>query len=68
MCGIILVPKFWVVPTSLYVWLDFGIEVLTKMLRRREHTDFEIRWPSSEETKVYAGPLKENRRNGPLMD
>ena len=60
-------PLFGAVPTSAYVWLDFSMEVLLRVVQNPSNTDFEIRWPSIDEMEASSAPLMRNRENGHLL-
>ena len=62
-----LCPIFGLVPTSVYIWLDFSLEVLANAVRCSSYTEFEIRWPSLTEMKASASILERNREYGKLM-
>eukprot|EP00171_Calliarthron_tuberculosum_P023637 IDg23637t1 len=62
-----LCPVFGIVPSSIHVWLDYGLEVLTRVVRRPELRDFEIRWPTEEEMRSSSALLEHNRQYGHLL-
>ena len=62
-----LCPIFGLVPSSVYIWLDYALEVLWRVVRKRSRKEFEIRWPSFEEIKLSAALLERNRDYGTLL-
>lgn len=61
-----LAPIFGIVQTSLSVWIDFGLEVLLRMIIQKAHPDMRLEWPTEIEMKASAALLK-NRPNGHLL-
>ena len=62
-----LCPIFGVTDSTVGVWLDYGLEVLKRVVVQKEEKDYEIRWPSYEEMKASAALLENNRINGLLL-
>ena len=62
-----LSPTFGVVPSTIYVWLDYGIHVIHATVTDASNNAFEIRWPSHSEMAESANLLTKNRRNGPAL-
>ena len=58
---------FGLVPSSLQIWLDFGLEVLLQVVRDPQSTHCAIRWPSHDEIAASAALLERNRRFGRLL-
>ena len=54
-------------PTTVSVWLDYVLEVLLRVVNKRKHRDFEIRWPTVDEMKLSAELLWKNRPQGHLL-
>ena len=51
-------PIFGLVPSSISVWLDFGLEVMTKVVLSNCIRDMRIEWTSDEEMNHSANLLK----------
>ena len=62
-----LCPICGLIPTSFYVWLDYGMQVLLRVVQKSNKKIFEVRWPSVDEMKMLAALLQRNRRLGPLI-
>ena len=60
--------NIWVSPSSVGVWLDYGLEVLLRVLKRKSRTKFEVRWPTVEEMQSSSALLQTNPRLGPLLE
>jgi len=60
-------PFFGLVPSSAYVWLDFALEVLKKVVTYDNNKDFEVRWPTPAEMRESAGLLERNRQYGSVL-
>ena len=58
---------FGVVPSSMYVWLDFGLEVLLRVVQNPAYVEYEIRWPIETEMRASAALLERNRQYGALL-
>lgn len=58
---------FGVVPATCNVWLNYALEVLSRVVNRRAKPDFEIRWPTESEMMAFAGLLERNRQHEPLI-
>ena len=63
-----LCPIFGVTDSAIGVWLDFGLEVLRRVVMNKENVDFGIRWPEFEEMKESFSLLVENRIYGRLLE
>lgn len=62
MCGM-----FGFVPSTVSVWIDYGLTVLLKVLRDKSVPEFRVKWPKIEEMDESHRLLKFNRSNGPLL-
>ena len=62
-----LCPISGLIPTPLQAWLDYGIQVLLRIVQKRDKTDFDARWPSVDEMKMSVALLQINCRLGPLL-
>ena len=62
-----LCPVFGLAPSSLGVWLDYSLEVLLRVVKRKSRKEFEIRWPNVEEMRASASLLEHNRTYGHLL-
>lgn len=62
-----LIPIFGVVSSTLHVWLDYSLEVLTRVVRSPANRDFEVKWQSEEEMRASATLLQNNSQNGPRL-
>ena len=62
-----LCPVFGLVPTTVSVWLDYALEVLLRVVNKRKHRDFEIRWPTVDEMKLSAELLWKSRPQWHLL-
>ena len=62
-----LCPIFGLVPSSVSVWLDFGLEVMQKIVRTYRDNHFRICWPSEHEMRNSASLLTRNRPYGRLL-
>ena len=62
-----LCPIFGVVPSSIGVWMDFSLQVLLHVVKRKSRREFEIRWPSVEEMEASSSLLQSNRVYGPFL-
>eukprot|EP00171_Calliarthron_tuberculosum_P001424 IDg1424t1 len=60
-------PIFGIVPSSVYVWLDYSLQVLERVVKRSDEVDFAIVWPDKEAKRKSAALLQRNRRLGPLL-
>ena len=58
---------FGIVPSSVSVWLDFALELLLRVVQKQTNTDFEVRWPTSEEMKQSAGLLELYHEYGHIL-
>ena len=58
---------FGVIPSTLYCWLNYALEVLYRLVQNKNIADFEIRWPSPAEMKSSCQLLESNRQNGFLL-
>ncbi len=63
-----LCPVFGVVPSSVYVWIDYAMEVLLKVVKDKSKSEFEVRWPSVAEMEESNAILKRNRACGMLLE
>lgn len=61
-------PVFGFVPTSINVWLDYALEVLLQVVKKKDRQEFVVKWPSSDEMIQSNNLLKENRQNGRVLD
>ena len=59
-----LCPVFGIVPSSIGVWMDYSLEVLLHVVKRKNRKDFEIRRPSVEEMEASSALLEQNRVHG----
>lgn len=59
-------PIFGIV-LSVFLWLDFSLEVLKRVVFRQDCPDFAIRWPTVDEMRASEALLLRNRQNGPLL-
>ena len=62
-----LCPIFGVVPSSMGVWMDYCLEVLLHVVKRKSRKEFEIRWPTVEEMKASSALLERNRVYRPFL-
>ena len=62
-----LCPVFGLVPTTISVWLDYALEVLLRVVNKKRHKDFGIRWPNVDEMKLSAELLQRNRPHGHFL-
>lgn len=62
-----LAPIFALVPSSLSVWIDYELEVITSIIEFNLNSDLRVEWPSAAEMMKYAQQLKKHRPNGPIM-
>ena len=60
-------PVFGIIPSSMYVWLDFSLEILLRVVERSDAHDFLIRWPSVSQMRFSSELLQRNRANGSLL-
>lgn len=59
---------FGLVPTSISVWIDYGLEVLMRIVKNKRHDALSIKWPSHTEMKESSELLKLNRENGQYLN
>ena len=59
---------FGLVPSSVSVWLDCGLEVLYRVVTNAQNVDFQIRWPTKEEMEQSNLLLKRNRPSGERLN
>lgn len=62
-----LFPMFGLVPSSTYVWIDYGLEIFCKVLPDKTNVASKVSWPTSSEMKASSQILVNNRLNGRLM-
>lgn len=62
LCG-----TFGLVPTSVSVWVDYGLTVLRMTLRDKTVPEFMVAWPTVQEMDQSYNLLKMNRENGKLL-
>jgi len=62
-----LFPVFVFVPSSIGVWLDYSIEVLFRVVKKKDRHEFAIRWPTPTEMQSSASILEKKRKFGPLL-
>ena len=62
-----LCPVFGIVPSSIGVWMDYSLQVLCRVVKRKSRKDFEVRWPNIEEMRASAALLEQNRIHGRLL-
>lgn len=62
-----LCPIFGLVQTSVGVWLDYSLEILLRVVKKKTRQEFEIRWPNETEMEASSMLLQTNRTFGPLM-
>lgn len=62
LCGM-----FGIVPSTVYVLVDYGMEVLLKTLRDKSIPQFKVAWPTVNEMDESYELLKNNRENGVLL-
>lgn len=62
-----LCPMFGLVPSSVQVWVDYGMEVLFRVVKKKSRKDFAVKWPTEVEMKDSSDNLTNNRPNGQLM-
>lgn len=60
-----LCPIFGLVPSSIGVWLDYSLEVLLRVVKKKTRKEFEIRWPTEAEMQTSSSILQSNRTFGP---
>ena len=63
-----LCPIFGIVPSSVGVWLDYALEVLLHVVKKKRLPAFEIRWPTMDEMKASALLLRRHRQYVPLLE
>ena len=51
---------FEIVPSLIGVWMDYPLEVLLHVVKRKNRKEFEIRWHSVEEMKASSALLEQN--------
>lgn len=62
-----LSPMFGLVLSSVQVWIDYGMEVLDKVLRDKSNIAARVSWPTEAEMKESSLALMKNRPNGRMM-
>lgn len=60
-------PLFGLIPSSVNVWLDYGLQVLLYVVKRKSRTEFSVHGPTEAEMKASADNIKNNRPNGRLL-
>lgn len=53
---------FGIVPSTMYVWFDFSLEVGMKQLKLPGSVDFEVCWTNRNERRASALLLETNRK------
>lgn len=61
-------PAFGVVPSTIVVWLDYGLEVLLRVLKNAQLPYFAIEWPKEVEIRASAALLLNKRAHGVILD
>ena len=61
-----LCPVFGIVPSSIGVWMDYSLEVLLRVVKRKHRKEFEVK-PTVPEMHASASLLQQNRTYGPLL-
>lgn len=62
-----LCPIFGVTDSRIGVWMNYGLEVLKRVVRDKDANSFEIRWPTVEEMWQSTALFENNRVNGPYL-
>lgn len=62
-----LCPMFGLVPSSLQIWVDYGMEVLSKVFKDKHNGHFNVEWPDESAMKASSDNLVKNRPNGRLL-
>lgn len=62
-----LCPIFRLVPSAVFVWLDYGLGVLHRTLRHKKVPEFRVKWPTTQEMDESAQLILENRPNRTLL-
>lgn len=62
-----LSPVFGLVPSSVSVWNDIGMEDVWKVVKEKRITDMRIEWPTENQMRTSSSSLQKNRRNGLLL-
>ena len=60
-----LCPIFGIIPSSIYVWLEYALEVLLKVVTNSSLPEYEIRWPTCFRTPHAVGRSRTCRRRPP---
>ncbi len=56
-----------IVPSTLHFRLEHGLEVLSKMVRRPQLRQFEVRWPDAAKMQLSGTLLEMNEPHGRLF-
>ena len=63
-----LCPVFGVVPSTASVWLDYGVEVMSKVIEGNECKYFAVKWPDEDQMRHSASILEQNRNHDGLLN
>ena len=58
---------FGIVPSSVSVWVDYGLTVLLEVFKDKTVREFRVKWPGQEEMDDSYNLLKMNRKHGHLL-